>query len=128
MGERVSVFTGLFRGQVAGLFDSLEAQSRRREFCDLRTAFRSDLHLEHLRADQAAGGAFVHREEMAPHPVPAVTGVEVVDADHHFHFGLAPKARMIGPAEPDARIKVRVLQLAIAAEEFDSGWVLWIFA
>jgi len=54
--------------------------------------------------------------------------VEVIDADHYLHVGLAPKAGMIGTAQADAGIKVRQREFSIAAVEFDSRGIFRIFA
>ena len=70
-----SVLAGLLWSQITGLPDAVEVQARRRELGNLPSASGRKLNFKHLAADQTASGAFVHREEVAALPVPAVVGV-----------------------------------------------------
>src|ERR1700730_13188119 len=118
---------GFFRGQVAGLLDSDQIEAGGRKFRDFGSVLAAQFHLEDAGTDQFASRPFIHGEETAVKPVPAVVAVGVVDAHQDLHLGLSPKARPVGWAQPDAGIEVSLGVLAIAAGELDSWLVIWIF-
>src|ERR1700676_5465062 len=80
------VFAGLFWSQIAGVADFVNVEACGRELGNLPSAAGWEFDLKHLRSDEAASSAFVHGEEVAALPVPAVIAVIVVDADHHFQL------------------------------------------
>ncbi len=116
------------RGQIAGLLHPGEIKACGRKFRDFRPVSAADLDLEDVSADQFASSTFVHGEETATNPVPAVMAVRVVDAYHDLHLGLSPKAGTVGRAQPDAGIEIGFGVLAISADEFDSRLVIRVFA
>src|SRR5579859_485940 len=122
------VFAGLFGGYVAGVADFIRIEARGGKFGDLAAAAGAQSYFENLRTDEAASCTFVHREEVAAHPVPSVTGMEVVDADLNFELRLSPEARTIRRRQPDAGIEVGEFELAVLTEKIDSGLVVGIFA
>jgi len=117
----------LFRCKVAAFFDSTQIQSRRRKLRDLRPASSGELHVENLCSDQAADRAFVHREEMSTHPVPAFAVVLIVDADSNSQLGLSPKAGPVWRRQSDPRVKVRKPQLSVITIQIHPGLVVRIF-
>src|SRR5579864_4263475 len=123
-----SVVAGPFRRQAADLLYARKIESGRCKFGDLPAAARSHFQVEYLCRKQATRGPLVHGEEMAAFPIPTVVGVEIVNADHHFHLGLSPKTRAIGPTQPHSGIKIGEGKLAIAAEKIDTRLVVGIFA
>jgi len=85
---------------------SLElVRCRRAKIPRFRPVLAAQFHLETRAADQFASRAFIHGEETAANPVPAVVAVGVVDAHQDFHLGLSPEARAVGRAQSDAGIK-----------------------
>ena len=82
--QRLLVFAWSLRRQIAGLSDSIQIQAPGRKLCDLLAAPRREFHLENLGPDQASRSAFVHGEEVAAHPVPALEIVRLVNADHNL--------------------------------------------
>src|ERR1039458_7874948 len=115
--RRSLVFAGLLGCQIAGVSDAIEVQAAGRKFGDLAAATGAQLHLENLRAEQPANGAFVHGEEVAAHPVPPLVVMDVIDADHHFQLRLTPKAGAIWGRQSDAGIEVSQFELAVAAKQ-----------
>src|ERR1700694_502909 len=121
------VFAWLLRRQIAGLSDSIQIQSAGRKLRDLPAATRWEFHVENLGSDHPPNCAFVHGEEVAAHPVPALEIVRVVDADHNLQLGLSPEAGAVRSRQSDSRIEVRQLELAVTAKQNDSGLVVRVF-
>src|SRR6202162_2476494 len=122
------VLAWLLRRQIASLSHSIQIQAAWRELCDLPAAPRWEFHVENLGSDHPPNRAFVHGEEVATHPVPALEIVRVVNADHNFQLGLSPKSRAVRRRQSDSGIEVRQLELAITAKQNDSGLVVRVFA
>src|SRR5260370_5070550 len=106
MRRRLVVSTRFLRRQIARLSHSIQMQTAGGKFRDLPAAPGWEFHLENLGSDQPPNGAFVHGEEVAAHPIPALEVVRVVNADHNLQLGLSPKSRAVRWRQPDSGIKV----------------------
>src|ERR1700675_2259782 len=125
--RRLLVLARFLRRQIARLSDSIQIQPARRKLRDLTAAPRWKFHLENLGSDQPPNGAFVHGEEVAAHPVPALEIVRVVNADHNLQLGLSPEAGAVRGRQSDSGIEIRQLELAVTAKQNDSGLVVRVF-
>src|SRR3954462_7689733 len=119
-----SVLAWFFWLQIASLSDSGQIKTCGRELRDFRASWSGNLHLEDARSHQLAGGAFIHGEEAATNPVPAVIMMCVIHPDHDFNLGLSPEAGTIGRAETHAGIKVGGGVFAIGAGHFNARLVV----
>src|ERR1700722_13717366 len=126
--EQDSVFAGFFRSQITGTANLIDAQTARGELGNLATALGWKFDLKYLSADKTSSGAFVHGEEVSALPVPAVIGMVVVDAYHHFQLRLAPETRAIRWRKANAGIEIGQFEFAVLAKQIDSGRVVGIFA
>src|SRR6202140_5074092 len=126
--RRLLVLARFLRRQIARLSDSIQIQPARRKLRDLTAAPRWKFHLENLGSDQPPNGAFVHGEEVAAHPVPALEIVRVVNADHNLQLGLSPEAGAVRWRQPDSGIKVAQLELPVNTKQFDPRLVIRVLA
>src|SRR5258708_12383291 len=126
--SRPLVLAWLLCRQIARLSDSIQIQPAGSKLRHLPAAPGWQFHVENLGADQAPYRAFVHGEEVAAHPVPALEIVRVVDADHNLQLGLSPEAGAVRRRKLDSGIKVRQLNLGVIAKQNDSGLVVLVFA
>lgn|SRR3954464_2618146 len=119
-----SVLAWFFWLQIASLPHSGQIKTGGRELRDFRASWSGNLHLEDARSHQLAGGAFIHGEEAATNPVPAVIMMRVIHADHDFNLGLSPEAGTIGRAQRHAGIKIGVSVFAIGADHFNARLIV----
>src|SRR5579872_5225396 len=94
----------------------IQVQTCGRKLRNLPAAGGGQFDVKYLRSHEAASRTFVHGEEMAAQPVPAVVTVGIVDAHHDFQLWLAPEAGTVGRRQPNAGVEVSQLELSILAK------------
>src|SRR5713226_3015920 len=76
-----------------------------------------------MRSDQLAGGAFVHGEEVAIHPVPVVAAGGVVHSYDDAHLRTSPPPGPVRPSHFDVWAKIGQFKLSIGAVKHDARLV-----
>jgi len=113
--------SGLLRADPASFGNSVEVDASRRKLRDLWSLRGMHFDLEYFRTDHLARRSFIHREEVAVYPIPAVIAMAVIGAHKNFHLRLAPEAGTVRRRNSCVWSKVAQGEFAIGAEEQNLG-------